>query len=78
MLFHNVVYVIVKQPTYLSDHISQIIVWIKTSFYIDNQLPQNTTPLKSLPTQFIWDENSSEQFKDALSSHNCQLLTDEF
>ena len=34
MLFNNVEYFIVKQPTYLSDH-SQIVVWIKTpSLYI--------------------------------------------
>ena len=62
----------------MSDH-SQIVVWIKTpSLYIDNQVPQDTTPLKSLPTQFIWDENSSKQFKVAFSFHNCQLLTDKF
>ena len=65
---------VVKPPTYLSDH-SQIVTWIKTtqlesSTAVTNTDTQNT--LYKLPPQFIWENNSDTLFRENLRSLETQ------
>ena len=54
---------IVKQPTIFSDH-SQLICWINNPLPV----PVNTvTEPFNLPKQFMWDNNSRQNFLDALN-----------
>ena len=69
---------IIKPPTYLSDH-SQILTWIKTNqANIQNSIDPNvivSTPITrqhELPAQFIWDNNSARYFKESLQSYETQ------
>ena len=62
----------VKSPNYLSDH-SQVITWI--NLYKNTNTDNITTsqpPISKLPLQYIWNNESSKNFKKALKSEELQ------
>ena len=70
--FQNIKHFIVKPPNYLSDH-SQITTWIE----INNPIPPpenitNSIPIHKLPFQFVWSDNSKNEFKKAFESNDIQ------
>ena len=79
LLFREIDFFLVKPLTTISDH-SQIITWLNIkstlSFHKGNELDFST--LKKLPTQFIWDKDSANLFKQALISSRTQTLIADF
>jgi ABC-type ATPase with predicted acetyltransferase domain len=63
---------VVKSPNYLSDH-SQVIIWI--NLYKNTNTDNITTsqpPISKLPLQYIWNNESSRNFKKAPKSEELQ------
>jgi hypothetical protein len=68
----KVKHLVVKSPNYLSDH-SKVITWInlrQTTNTINNTPLQ--PPISKLPLQYIWNNESNENFKKALKSDELQ------
>ena len=71
-LMTKIKHLVVKSPNYLSDH-SQVIAWTnlhKTTDIINNAPLQ--PPLSELPLQYIWNNESSENFKKVLKTDELQ------
>ena len=71
-LMTKIKHLVVKSPNYLSDH-SQVIAWTnlhKTTDIINNAPLQ--PPLSKLPLQYIWNNESSENFKKVLKTDELQ------
>ena len=63
---------IVKQPTIFSDH-SQLICWINNPFPVPvNTDTEPRIETFNLPKQFMWDNNSRQNFLDALNLDDFQ------
>lgn len=69
---------IVKEPLYLSDH-SPVVTWLKINNKIGSShtIPERDI-LSRLPKQFLWENDSTQKFKDALRSLNIQALIREY
>ena len=76
-LFLNISNFIVKQPSPLLDH-SPIITWlnINTNNSTIESLANNS--LTRLPKQFVWENDSTQKFKDCLRSPVPQTLIREY
>ena len=61
----------VKPPTILSDH-SQIICWIKRSPVSSQSKPHQHQTLFNLPKQYIWNNDSAQNFFDTLETDEFQ------
>ena len=78
-IFSLVANFIVKEPLYLSDHSPEVIVLLKTNNKIGSShtIPERDI-LSRLPKQFLWENDSTQKFKDALRSLNIQALIREY
>ena len=71
---------IVKKPTYLSDH-SQVVAWLKPQVEAEpdtNQAVFSDKLLLKLPVQFMWEKDSFNLFNLALKSADIQRQVLEF
>ena len=68
-IFSLVANFIVKEPLYLSDHSPVVIVLLKINNKIGSShtIPERDI-LSRLPKQFLWENDATQKFKDALRS----------
>ena len=78
-LLQDTKHLVVKPPTYLSDH-SQIIAWLDIQIEKNEPNHQNNTKtnLIRLPLQYIWSHNSKELFTKELKSKEIKTKLEQF
>ena len=77
-LLQNVKYLVVKAPSYLSDH-SQVVTWVElyTNLETNEDIPSQP-PTEKLPLQYIWTDDSNNAFIKELKSNNIQSKLNTF